>query len=368
VKLGVKPSVSDPLTLEDLQSAKKTRQVLHREFIKRRPGQYPCRWLAERLGVCPRTLQAYNRDIPIQVQPMYFEMPVTWSTLAHIPDDVEFGGTFLQDEVGKKYPARREIARHLLSKGHIVVYKRRDVNYYSYGDTPPDRGVRPGLHPLAHMETTRAQTEAFARQHQIGVQAMPTVNSGDLPRNTSPHTLCAPNAPSAPPVLGEPTRQLTKPKSKRYYRKPLPDEHMEHLAQQVHAQTNPGSDGNAQGLSIFNARRLVETYGVGSVEAAFRRMVWLRDRGRVKNAAGFMVIASRMLWRNQHGVTDLDAPVPRFQGEPERKARKPYKKPLRDPLYRSESWLRWRAQFAEEQNDWEEAGFWRSKIKREIPF
>jgi hypothetical protein len=55
-------------------------------------------------------------------------------------------------------------------------------------------------------------------------------------------------------------------KSKRYYRKPLPDEQMERLAQQVHRLTNTHSDRNIDGLSIFNARRLVETYGVGPAQ------------------------------------------------------------------------------------------------------
>ena len=71
-KLGVNLSrVSDPIVEDDLLSAKKTRQAVHRELIKRRPGQYPASWLAVRLGVSVCTEQRYNREIPITVMPIY---------------------------------------------------------------------------------------------------------------------------------------------------------------------------------------------------------------------------------------------------------------------------------------------------------
>jgi hypothetical protein len=106
-----------------------------------------------------------------------------------------------------------------------------------------------------------------------------------------------------------------KQKSKRYYRKPFEDNWMERLAQQIQTQTN----NNSGGMSLYNARRLVDTYGVQPCEAALKRMQWLRRRNRdITNAAGFMVVVSRVMWRLQHGCRDLGSIAPRFRGEPAR--------------------------------------------------
>ncbi len=374
-KLGVKPSRSDPLTSADLGSAKTTRQALHREFIKRRPGLYPRRWLAQRLGTCVRTLHAYNRAIPIQVIPMYLDTLITWSSLHAIPE-FEVPGTFLQDETGKRYPAKAGIARHLLSKGQRVLLRRRDCNYYYYGDRPPDIGLLYGCHPT--WEAKQQQISEFVRQHEGQAQehfearldalmhklaALPDA----LPQTAEPRALPQASTPAAaPPVcLAEDVSQpaAAKPVSKRYFRRPLADERQERLAQRLHEQTNPC------GLSLSNARRLVQTYGTVPVEAALKRMRELREKGKIENAAGFLVVAARTEWRKQHGATELGSWAPRFRGEPQRKGRNTYRGPLSDPLCRSERWLAWRAAFALEQTgDWLEAAYWRSKFKREIQF
>jgi hypothetical protein len=136
-KLDVEPThTSDPLTTDDLRSAKKTRQAAHREFIRRRPGHYPRVWLANRLGVSVATEQRYNGDIPIQVTPTYTVKSIFWWNLKAIPDDLDVPGLFLQDETGKRYPAQQSIARSLLSKGKNVMLVRQGVNYYSYSDQP----------------------------------------------------------------------------------------------------------------------------------------------------------------------------------------------------------------------------------------
>lgn len=385
-KLGVKPSISDLISTEDLQSAKNTRQAIHRELIKRRPGLYLRRWLARRLGVCIRTLQAYNHAIPIQARPTYLEMPVTWSTLHRIPDEFEVGGAFLQDEAGKRYPARRVIAVQLLRTRRHIIYKRRDVNYYFYGDSPPDIAVRLGLHPNAQVwESKQAQMKEYVRQHEEAarqqlearlqtviqktpvekIASSPVLSNLPLPE---PNLVDSPigAAPQKLPSKNQNVR--SQPKRKRHYRKPLADQRMERLAQQIHTQTNRSPYGNPNGMSIFNARRLVDTYGVAAVEQAFKRMVWMQERGKITNPSGFMVTVSRTLWRQHHETTNPGTPAPRFRGEPTRKGRSTYRPPAKDPLMRSESWLRWRAQFAEEQGDWDGAAFWRSKNNREIPF
>lgn len=132
--LNIKPKYpSDPIHIEDLQSAKGTRMAMHREFIRRCPGQYPRRWLAKRLGISVRTLQRYNRGSPdIQVIPMYTDVPLTWQMVNWLPDEV-IGGTCLVDEYDRRYPPIPQLARRLLAQGHTLRYRRRYVNYYYFG-------------------------------------------------------------------------------------------------------------------------------------------------------------------------------------------------------------------------------------------
>jgi hypothetical protein len=136
-KLNVEPHrTSDPLTEDDLQSAKKTRQGAHREFIRRRPGHYPRAWLAARLGVSVSTEKRYNQEIPITATPTYTIQPIFFWNLNKIPDDLDILGLFLQDENSKRYPASQPIALSLLSNGHKVMLVRQGVNYYSYSVQP----------------------------------------------------------------------------------------------------------------------------------------------------------------------------------------------------------------------------------------
>jgi hypothetical protein len=154
-RLGVQPSGSDTLTEGDLSSASGYRQALHREYIKRRPGQYPRSWLAQRLGVSISTEQRYNIAADIQVQARYDSVLVIWSNLNAIAD-FELAGTLLQDERGKRYPARQEIAAHLLAQRHTVLYRRQRPNHYSCDDAPPTFTSTP---PLRNPEY-RARTNA----------------------------------------------------------------------------------------------------------------------------------------------------------------------------------------------------------------
>ena len=147
--LGVQPLHSDPLTVDDLASAKNTRMAAHRELIKRRPGMYPRRWLAHRLGVRVETIDTYNVEIPIHKRPQFSEKRIYWSNIRLVPDDMQIDGAFLEDSTGKRYPARRAIAAKLLAQGQSLTYKRQDANYYWYGDCPPDLGVVYGLVPSA---------------------------------------------------------------------------------------------------------------------------------------------------------------------------------------------------------------------------
>lgn len=124
---------SDPLTQEDLKSARKTRSAMHRAFICRCSGHYPRGWLAKRLGVSIRTLQRYHAlDANIHLIPVFLYSRLTWQNLACISDECLWG-TFLEDSAGKRYPPLKVIARKFLKENIPINYLRQGVNYYCYG-------------------------------------------------------------------------------------------------------------------------------------------------------------------------------------------------------------------------------------------
>ena len=138
--LGIEPEASpqDPIQMEDLQSVRLYRQKLEYELIRRRPGQYPMGWLADRLGVSPRTIYTYHRDSGIEVIACFESEPITWFNLQQkLPDaglakraGIDLRGCYLEDESGKKYPIRAGIAHYLLARKHRLWLKRRTFNFY----------------------------------------------------------------------------------------------------------------------------------------------------------------------------------------------------------------------------------------------
>jgi hypothetical protein len=315
-KLGVQRSGSDTLTAGDIRSPRRYRQALHREYIKRRPGQYPRSWLASRLGVSIRSEQRYNLMLSIQVQPRYLDRRISWGNLNEIPVGFEVAGTYLVDETGKRYPARQEIAAHLLSKRHMVIYRRQTTNYYCINEPPP--AAVPRRRGEVPTRLTQSTVPDSAQLSRVEVTDPPT----------SPRTFCEipPVITLRPPPPVQPISvQHTQPefhrppvRSKRYYRRPLNDSRMEEGAQKIYKETS----ANTGGMSLPNARRLVDTYGVEACEAALKRMLWLRRRNKaINNAAGFLVVVTRLLWRLQHGATDLGSTAPRFRAEPKPRKR-----------------------------------------------
>ena len=141
--IDLQPAPQDPIRIEDLQSVKLYRQKLEYELIRRRPGQYPMGWLADRLGVSPRTIYSYHRASDIEVIPCFESEPITWYNLQQkLPDSVlakragiDLRGCYLEDEKGKKYPIRAGIARYLLARKHRLWLKRRGFNFYRVAQT-----------------------------------------------------------------------------------------------------------------------------------------------------------------------------------------------------------------------------------------
>ena len=99
--------------------------------------------------------------------------------------------------------------------------------------------------------------------------------------------------------------------SKRYFRRPLPDAEQEASAQRI-TQHIPA-------LAIFNARRLVVTYGVYVADRTVGRVLWQQRNGyTLRNPAGFFITKIRQVWRE----VNPQQPVPDFEAEPVRDPRR----------------------------------------------
>ncbi len=326
LNLGVALTPGDPITLDDIKSAKRYRQALHRALIERRPGKYSQSLLAGRVGISRRTIRRYNRQVAVHAQATYDETPVTWFNLETLPPaaavqryDLQMPGTFLIDDTGKRWPLKREIARKLLGQGRKVSRMRQGVNYYWVGLLPMPQqtdvssavnvaDAASGLTLLQHTTALDALLDQYEQQYrQMTAPGAPAVPTPQAPES-------AQEAASAP--FYEPIRQIAhvpantpeKPRGGQSYRQPLPDSRAERLAQRVHEA--------APDMSLPNARRLLETYGYDAVDATLRRMKWLQARGKVYRPGGFMVVAARCTWRIHNNADRLHARVPRFRAEP----------------------------------------------------
>jgi len=139
---NVKSKGADPITLDDIQSAKTYRSALNRELIRRRAGKYSQAWLAERLRVCVRTLQRYIKLDEIQCQQILYATDITPDNIHQIPPakvlarraGITIQYCFLQDATGKRYPPIQAIARKLLRQGIPVQWMRRGWNIYWIGN------------------------------------------------------------------------------------------------------------------------------------------------------------------------------------------------------------------------------------------
>ena len=330
LNLGVALTPGDPITLEDIKSAKRYRQALHRALIERRPGKYSQSLLAGRVGICRRTIRRYNRQTAVHTQPTYEETPVTWFNLETLPPaaalrryDLQMPGTFLIDDTGKRWPLKREIARKLLRQGRKVSQMRQGVNYYWVGllPMPQPAAISPivnadadanGLTPLQDAKTLEAMLDHYEQQYRQmtaqGVPAARTVTASPEAPELAQEAAFAPFYEPARQIAHIPAATPPKPQGGHSYRQPLPDSRAERLAQRVHEAAND--------LSLPNARRLIETYGYDSVDATLRRMKWLQARGKIYRPGGFMVVAARCTWRIHNNADRLNARVPRFRAEP----------------------------------------------------
>lgn len=127
-------SITDVLTIDDLKSAKTTRQALHYGYIQRRPGKYATKWLAKRLGVSKVTKNRYDKAFKdLHKQATYSMKSIYWNNLNDMSDKFDVPGQFLEDDNGKRYPAKRVLAVKLLKEKRKIKLMTRGFNYYWVG-------------------------------------------------------------------------------------------------------------------------------------------------------------------------------------------------------------------------------------------
>ncbi len=281
-KLNVKYITNEAVQQEDLTSATAYRKAIHRELLQRRPGLYTRKWLAKRIGVSVRTCQRYNKAYEINVQPMFIETPISWRDIGKIPDESPLNGTFLRDEQGKRYPALRCVATHLLAKKHHVTYVRQDRNYYWVGNNLPLVSVAFGIHPQqAQYDEQREKVRHFierTKSAQIESKAEKKPVSIPKPSQTS-------QKQTTDRSKAKTRRQAIPKKRKSYYRRPLAHENHEHLAQKLYRVVWNSATEEKTRISQANARRLVEQYGSRLIQQA---ITTLDKRQNITNPAGFV--------------------------------------------------------------------------------
>jgi hypothetical protein len=122
--------------------------------------------------------------------------------------------------------------------------------------------------------------------------------------------------------------------STRFYKKPLPDNTDEWLAQKIYRTT-----GNLQEIE---ARQLVDKYGHKAVGQALGRMEYMSEKGELQNPVGFMKVVSRVCWL---AINGFEVQRPKYQSSKKRKSRKPAYSPKQDPIWQSEVYRTWRLSF-----------------------
>jgi hypothetical protein len=340
--LGLHGQGGDSLQPDDLASPSAYRRALHRELVKRRPGQYRRPWLADRLGVSATTCRRYEVELDMQVHRAYTAEPVRWATVNKLPLTAETAppGAFLEAADGKRYPPLRGIAIRLLEAGMPVALKRQGANLYTFAAAPSvgKPTVAPQAAPLpAHDSHSHLPTPPSSHPSSLTLPSVLSPQSLVLSPQSffycsaclkthiaaAPPDACAgcestdwqrlPDAiwrdtdrlkrwwqtqwralhPSAPrratPLASQPRRRKTDTSAHTSSAEHINARPLEPAAE---AAARRAHDAIAD-LSLNNARRLVARYGGAAVDDACRRVA---ARQTVTNPAGFLVT----LLRSEH--------------------------------------------------------------------
>ncbi len=288
--LGVQPSGSDPLTLEDLHSARQTRLAAHRELIRRRPGTYLRQWLGDRLGVSGPTIWRYSHAIDgLQVTSTFTATAIGWWNLKNVPASLgDTSGTCLEDETGKRWPALKAIAAKLLRQGRAVRLLVQSLSYYAFDMGRPNGLGREVVEPRCPsnepaLMTFGQRVERFARTLRVHDAPEPAATPNP---DRQPKTAPVPRVESLP----EPKHPPKRPTRPRHYRHPLRDPAAEALAAQVYERINRLTIVRDQRISLATARRWVDQTGEDAIHEALQL---LNRRAQVVKPAGWFATLLR---------------------------------------------------------------------------
>jgi hypothetical protein len=293
-RLGVYGLPGDPLTVEDLSSAKGTRMGMQRELIKRRPDIYTRRWLAARHGVCIQTIDTYNRTIPLNFRHLFIEQPISWATLYAVPVDEPPPDMFLRDGKGKHYKAELNIAASLLKKGQTVKLMRQDGNYYWYGDNLPDICVKFGIHP--HHEEYEAEFKRRAAAAKAKRREADKIKADafDAKLKAALEKINVAAAAATATYAEARKNSSEKMTSAGEGLKPSPTETLSALEQPV-LPAFVAADPywlyeNMSNMSLKTAHDLVKIYSRSEIQFALRV---LQSRNNITNPTGFLIMFLR---------------------------------------------------------------------------
>ena len=279
--LSVKNSnIRDLLSLDDLKSAKRVRQALHRRFIERKPDTYNLGLLQYRLGMCRRTVQNYNNEDPMIIRTIQFHTTaLDWENFKYVmPDFRPHPGCFIQDKYGNRYPYQSKIVVELLKARKEPRYCRQIANHYRYLEPRPT--IRPKI-----------QDEVPAKPPPPRRFKLPEVNYIEIKPPSKPKSVGkkgSPPKPVQPPLKPAPRAGDQKPKQRpdrETYREPLPNADEEALAQRVREQINAMTEDLQDRATIVATRRLVWRHKMGPV---VKSMEVVRKRRNVRKPIGFL--------------------------------------------------------------------------------
>ena len=252
-RLNLENKGGDPLFAEDLKSPRAYRAALHKALIERSPGIYPRRWLAKRLGVSKTTCRRYERQTRIRVMQTYHSQRLQWHNLDVVLPEEPAPGQFIQDDLGRRFPAISSIARRLLSKKLTVFFRHQDANHYSVERQP--------------QANSALQPEPTTHRFPKPLDEVP-VFSVDLfkPSNAAMH-IEHPNQHHQTALRVEQVCQITVDIQERVYR--------------VLRDLNPKRAMTRKRISA-----LFERYGSAMLERALKV---LKSTSDVRNPAGFLI-------------------------------------------------------------------------------
>lgn len=327
-RFGVSHRRGDPICASDLSSPTAYRLALHRELIKRRPGQYPRLWLAARLGISEWTTRRYERAAEIEAQPMYYAHDITWSNLnALLPEVREAApmSVFIEDHNGKRYPPVRGIAQRLLKLGYSLRWVQQIANYYAKASTvgiptpqflvmpttiPDTQSTAVGI-PTPHFRVTPIEVTTDSSDSKPESKAVGVPTPHDNLRcwlcesclkmrvtETKPEAClkCERSSwKSVPDAIWRDTERL-----KTWWQKLYQQHHRPRRTTELSVHTplsNPDDEAFAQrlyqqtpDLSLQSARNLIRRYGMKAVGQGVKL---LNARRNIRNPAGFIVTVAR---------------------------------------------------------------------------